>query len=663
MKFKDFSAAVSAQFDTLSQHTLYTTQVDGNALWEAYLAAFPEGTNPIFRERREHDCNCCKSFIRAVGNVVAFVGDKLQSIWDIEIGGHFQVVADAMAEVVKGAEIDTIYLRNRKHGKRVGSLANKDNHDRSIRWHHFNYLLPADVMAGADIDQRRGLARQNYQTLKRSITEISTDAVDVVLDLIAQNSLYRGEEHRATVQNLKRIQNEFAMSTAVEQLFWEKSGQLGAASNIRGMAIGTLLVDLSQGVELDRAVASFEAKVAPSNYKRTTALVTPKMIQAAQAKVQALGIEDALYRRYAVPEDLTIENVLFADRSAKQSMGAFDAIVGMAKQPAPDLKNVQEMTAEEFIANVLPRADTIEALVENRHQPNFMSLLAPVHQNAASILKWGNNFSWAYSGDVADSDMRKNVKAAGGNVDGVLRFSIQWNTPDRPHLSDLDAHCAYPGGYIYYGSKRHPIVCASLDVDITNPRGVAVENIIFTDLASMPDGEYKFMVHNFTRRTGSGFTAELELNGQILHFTHEPAFDGKIGVAVVRKQGNELSVVKSMPHTESNREIWGVQSNQFVPVRMLLNSPNHWDGEQTGNRHLFFVLDGCLNPNDARGFYNEFLREDLREHRKVFEVLGSQLKAKHSDKQLSGLGFSSTQRNSVTCRVRGSFNRIVKVIF
>jgi hypothetical protein len=31
--------------------------------------------------------------------------------------------------------------------------------------------------------------------------------------------------------------------------------------------------------------------------------------------------------------------------------------------------------------------------------------------------------------------------------------------------------------------------------------------------------------------------------------------------------------------------------------------------------------------------------------------------------QLSGLGFSSTQRNSVLCRVSGSFSRVIKIVF
>ena len=95
----------------------------------------------------------------------------------------------------------------------------------------------------------------------------------------------------------------------------------------------------------------------------------------------------------------------------------------------------------------------------------------------------------------------------------------------------------------------------------------------------------------------------------------------------------------------------------------MLNSPNFWDGQTKGNKHYFFMLEGCINPDDTRGFYNEYLRDELHEHRKVFEVLGSKLKAEHSTDQLSGLGFSSTQRNELVVKVTGSFNRTLKIKF
>ena len=102
---------------------------------------------------------------------------------------------------------------------------------------------------------------------------------------------------------------------------------------------------------------------------------------------------------------------------------------------------------------------------------------------------------------------------------------------------------------------------------------------------------------------------------------------------------------------------------QYHNVSMVMHSPNHWDGNKTGNKHWFFILEGCKQPGKVRGFYNEFLVDTLHEHRKVFEVLGSKMKAEEADYQLSGLGFSSTQRNHVYCRVSGSFDRTIKITF
>ncbi|AKJ73725.1 hypothetical protein SP38_123 [Salmonella phage 38] len=44
-------------------------------------------------------------------------------------------------------------------------------------------------------------------------------------------------------------------------------------------------------------------------------------------------------------------------------------------------------------------------------------------------------------------------------------------------------------------------------------------------------------------------------------------------------------------------------------------------------------------------------------------MLGSKMKVQPNENQLSGLGFSTTQRNHVFVKVSGAFNRTVKVIF
>ena len=305
-------------------------------------------------------------------------------------------------------------------------------------------------------------------------------------------------------------------------------------------------------------------------------------------------------------------------------------------------------------------------MVENRHSSNLMSLIAPDDTDAKTMFKWGNNFSWAYNGDVADS-MKERVKKAGGKVDGVLRYSIQWNDEGQTN-SDYDAHCKEPSGnQIYYGSKRNPTTGGNLDVDIQRPaKRVAVENITWPTLSRMKDGDYKFWVRNYSKGGGvGGFSAEIEYDGETYSFSypHDLRNNEDVQVATVKKDKKGFSVTKSLPHSLQNQSFWGINTGKFVDVDTMMLSPNYWDSHKVGNKHFFFMLRGCANENNPRGFFNEFLSGEFEPHKRVFEALGGQMKVADSTEQLSGLGFSSTVRNSVVAEVEGKTKRVLKINF
>lgn len=665
MNFKSFKQAVQKQLENMQQGQLFTTTVDGDTLWNTYLDSFPEGTNNIYRVRREHDCSADRSFIRNIGGVLAEVDGQIVSVWDINgLEEGYQYVANAMSVLVKASALDSVYI-NYQANVGIDKAYEKLDTGEVKTWENFFFKLNQRHFCNKQqIDSIKGAAKTNKQVLERSLNEITEDAVDTVLELIAQNSLYRGSEFKSTVTLVKDLKEQLLTVKNKDVFLFNKAVQLGGASSLRNTVIGTLLVDISEGVELDAAVKKFEDKTAPTNYKRPTALVTPKMIDAAEKKVIELGIESALYRRYAVLDDITINNVLWADRSTKQALGVFGELKKSAKATPPNFDKIESVTMDTFINSILPTAESVEVYVENKHSGNFMSLVAPVNVDAPSILKWGNNFSWSYNGEVTDS-IKERVKAAGGNVTGDLCCRLAWDYTD-----DLDFHMYEPSGeHVYFGSRRYKSSNGGqLDVDANGGSGMMaepVENIFYEDVQRMRNGTYRLVVHNYYRRsTGVGFTVEVEALGDTYTLDYNQVIkDGEnIEIAKITLEDGKFTITGNIESKPKSKQIWNVSTCNFHKVDAIMFSPNHWDGEETGNKHVFFMLDGCVNTEQTRGFYNEFLKQELNEHRKVFEMLGGKLKTPKSDRQLSGLGFSTTKKDEIVVKVTGTFSRIIKIV-
>lgn len=654
---------------------LFEVSLDKDKLWDLYLESFPPEKNKIFRERREHDCSCCRHFIKTMGNVVAIKDSKVISLWDFDIEGDdtYEPSIKAMREYVHECAIrDAFYTKER----RIGTEYNRELIDSQLcTWEHFYADIPERFVLDyyTSKAEEQGQFRDTRNVFKRSLDEITEEAVNIVLELIAQGSLYRGEEHKGVLEKFASYQVRYnQLTNEQKEIFaWEYASEAGMAiGRIKNHSIGTLLTDISEGVDLDRAVKSYEAIVAPANYKRPKAIFTKRMLEDAKKTISDLGYMDSLKRRYATLDDITVNNILFSNRdSAKRISGAdiFDEMAASVAVNPKKFNKVEEINIENFIENVLPTAQEIEVLFENRLASNMMSLIAPENKDSKTMFKWGNNFSWAYTGNVTDS-MKERVKAAGGSVTGDLRFSIQWNEDGNDNC-DLDAHCITPiiDDEIYYSHKRS-VTHGELDVDIIHPDGkVAVENITWAIRENMKDGVYLFYVHQFSGSSKNGFRAEIEFDGQIYSFDYSCSmrYKEKVFVAEVILKNGQFTIKPLLNEGNvSSREVWGLNTNQFVPVSVVMYSPNYWDEQKgIGNKHYFFMLKDCVNPETPNGFYNEFLNNELDKHKRVMEALGSKLAVTNADDQLSGIGFSSTKRNSIIVKVKGKTERTLKIMF
>lgn len=684
-KFPTFAKIVAASFQAVAgAQQVYVAGADDDALYLHYLKAFPAGTNPLYRKQTEHDCSCCRHFIRRAGNAVA-VNDRgvVRTVWDEaarEAPYPYDVVAIRLRDAVLAAGISDLYRVGRNETSFGADVTRSLDEGVAHTWRHLHTGLIPEALRVASPDQVRGDYRTTVQVFKRGLEELAPSALDTVLALIEANGLYRGAEHKAAVVQFTAAQCAFVSLDRNAQAVFAWTNATGPASRFRNTVIGTLAQDLSEGVDVERAVASFEAKVAPTNYKRTSAVITPAMVKKAMETIEALGLEPALERRFATIADVSVNDVLWVDGSVRPAMkgGLAGALMQAATTANPrstksDEERAEDIGLEAFVEQVLPAATSVEVLLKGEHLGNLMSLTAPVHPEPTRLFRWDNDFAWSYGGNVADS-IAERVKKAGGKVEGTaLRVSLSWFNYD-----DLDLHVHEPPGrgarslqeHIYYHNKRG-WTGGVLDVDMNAGGGhtrEAVENVVWMD--KMASGAYRVVVNNFQQRENSdvGFVVEVECGGELKHFSYNKTVRHKQDVPVVTLHMKEGAIdrveIGDPAITASNIAVtkWGLTTEQYVRVDAVTLSPNHWGSNAVGNKHTFFILRGCACDEPMRGIYNEFLHPRLEQHRKVFEVIGDKTKCRPTEGQLSGLGFSSTKKVSFLARVQqGKRQRVFNI--
>ena len=657
LSFSTLKLAFQSHFTNLLKEAteLYQTDADKDILWQTYLQSFPE-------ELRQHyNCNCCRQFIKNYGNLVIIKDYKIVSLWDFQVDNSiFQKVIDNMRRLITCTVIVERFI---PESLKLGTDYNYETP--TIKWDHLYYQLPRPNFVSTP--KAKAEYRDNKKIFKRGLDELTIEATETVLELIGQGSLYRGEEHRGILEAFLKLQKEYAILTDSQKdnYCWVSSKNGGAISRIRNSGLGTFLIDLSKDMDLDEALRRYEKVFCPTNYKRPKAIFSKKQVEQAEQKLKELGL--SIGRKFATKEDITVNNVLFVDRNIRSntSSNPFDQLKDEAPVNTKSLSKVEAISLEQFLTEVVPKATNIEVLLESKHQSNLVSLIAPMDMDAPSLLKWDNGFSWSYNNNLADS-LKEKVKAAGGRVDGELRISLEWYNYD-----DLDLHVYLPNGRsICFSSPDCP--SGKLDVDYNaypqkKYSRTPVENVIFPNAFKMEQGRYKIQVNQFRRRetADTGFSVEIECRGEVYTFTGQTptTWAAVTEFHYSRKDGVIFPTTStSQPQVSKGKELWGLTTGKFHKVNTIMHSPNHWDSTQNavGLKHTFFMLEGMQNTTEVRGFFNEFLKEELLEHKRVFEALGNKMIVAPSTNQLSGIGFSHT--GEFICKVTGTFNRTLKVV-
>lgn len=702
---------------------LFRANITGDQIYTLYLESFPAGTNPVFRDPASsvHNCNNCKNFLRRYGNIVAIAADRtIMSIFGADGIDEtpYGIVAEELDCLIKSKPIQDVFFESynmldqklnyeRCHQRQdVYRLGIKENHkqytaeeaakygvvkEKEIRtFSHMNVSVPKAfvIMDNRSVEAVTGIYRDKYQVFKRAMEEISLDTLNLVEDLINQGSLLDGTAHLHSIKQavINKKHYNLQVTGNKDNWLWATSYALEERNaKFRNTLIGVLCSELTEGKELNAACESWNKRVDPVNYMKASAPITKKQIAEAQKFVEENGYEESFNRRLATIDDIKVSEIKYSDvgDGKLKKVTVFDQVKATSTQhKRAKFDDVEEVPIEKFMSDILPKCTSVEALLLNTHEGNLVTLTTSEHNEGKPMFKWNNNYSWNFNGNLAGkSQIKEAVASRGGKVDGVLRFSIMWAEGDPSDNSDLDAHAQEPqsghGEHIYYGERRfrkdngngRTRMTGQLDIDITRPNEHAnkniVENIVWIDKSKMGMGVYKFWVNQFADRGSKGFRAEIEFDGETYQYEYNQRVSGNVQVAEVTLKDGKFSVKHILPEDMSNKELWGLETNNFHKVNLVCLSPNHWGENAVGNKHYMFMLEGCKTDKDVRGFHNENLLPELLKHRGVMEVLGNTnlIKVTQDTKQMSGIGFNSTVRDELVVKIQGSHKRMLKIKF
>jgi len=708
MKFVEFNQKIQEQFAVMCKTgKLFRSSISGQELWDLYLGSFKTGDNPVFRDpdSSQHNGNNDNSFMRRYGNIVAInENNEIVSMFDLvlEEDSKYWSPALVLSDKLKFAPIKDVFFETFDELKslpyescsknqntfRLGIASNHKIYTEEeaamygvvkagelYTFNHFHLDLPKGFvnMSGASVESIMSSYRASKEVFKRGLDEISLDTLNLVVDLINQGSLLDGETHVKKVKAMAILKEEYDRLPASvrDNWSWVSSYDFPLA-RFRNELIGVLCVELSQGEELNKACQNWNKRVDPANYMKAVAPFTESQKKAALKVVEEGGYMDSFNRRLATIDDIKISEILHSNvgDGIIKSTTIFDGLKSTAstRHKRSEFDGVEEVTIEKFMKDILPGCSSIEVLVNNSHEGNMVTMTTAEDPNSKPMFKWDNNYSWTFNGNLAGkSQIKEEVKSKGGKVDGVLRFSMMWADGNGDN-SDLDLHCIEPNGFeISYLGRVSSMTKGNLDVDITTPEGeLAVENITYPELARMANGTYKLFIRQFIARSSKGFKAEVEFNGELYSYEYNKPVRGDIQIAEVTLKNGVFTIVHKLPCTDGvgvSKEIYGLETNKFHKVNLVCLSPNHWGDNAVGNKHYFFMIDGCKTESDIRSYHIENLNAELAANRKVLEPLAATIMLKPEDKQLSGLGFNHTVLDTVVLRLSGSHKRVIKVNF
>lgn len=711
---KEFREAIQRKFDLMQQSgKLFRVELTGSTIWDLYLESMGK---TIFRDpsASEWDCKNCCNWARRYSNIVSINSNyEIETMFDVDLHSDSEYfnTTKVLNDTIKKSKIVNVFFETyqelnslnyekcsktnsvfqlgvpqnfKKYTLEEAQKFGVVNINDIYTFNHFALKVNKDFVdqSGKSVEALMGDYRSAYDVFKRGIqgdansVPITVDTLELVRDLINQGSLLNGTTYLPKIETMIKFTKEFNKLSKSERdnWFWVTSYKLPFAK-FRNELIGTLCVELSEGLDLNTACKNWNKREDPTNKCKPTAPITQKQINEAKQFVIDNSYESAFNRRMATMRDIKVNEILHSNvgNGEIQKISMFDNIKSTStRHKRNEFDGVEVVGIEKFMKDILPTCTSVEAFLTANLESNLCSLTTAA-EDSKQIFKYGNIFSKTFNGNIAGvSQIKEAIESRGGKTQGCLNIRLAFPKT----TSDYDLWVVEPNGHkICYGNRRSVQSSSGmLDLDAQGadgsfPPDKRVENAIYTDSNKMPIGDYQVLINNYRNvNDGFGFDLEVEIEGDVNTFNYNKKIENKetIKACIINWNGKVFTVKPVIPITNSNfisKEIYGLETNQFHKVNLVCLSPNHWGNSQEGHKYYMFMLESCKSPTSIRGFHNEDLIPSLYDHRRVLEVLGTVQMVESTEGQLSGLGFNSTIKSEIILKLKGSFNRVIKVIF
>ena len=395
-QYPEFINGLKNHFDSVvgKDTKLFTTNIEG--LFEVFLAELES------ESRQQYVCRSCRQFVDQYGGLVTISedGSTTSALWnESEIPEFFSESIKVMRRMVSTAKVTGVFVSDKEI---LGHLFTND-------WQHMSATLPSSLVNHSKVEtaeQVMAKKQEEFNMLMRSLAEFKIGNIDQAVTLLRSGAIHQPERCLGVTEWMQELHNkrsEAKTKDHKENIVW-----LAVASapsgfcHIKTSVVGSLLEDLSKNLPFSAVKQKFEKKMNPLVYQRPQVAPTAGNTAQAEKLIKTLGIENSLLRRLAQLEEL--ETLWKPKVREEKRQGPKDGVFGHLKTKGAEKKPQQmnipavTMTWEKFCRTVIPSAESIEYLVENKHA-NFAGLVTAAHEDAPPILQWDspeqrNPFSW-----------------------------------------------------------------------------------------------------------------------------------------------------------------------------------------------------------------------------------------------------------------------------